>query len=134
MTETILKAENLTKVYTRGREKIKALNNVSLEIKRGDFAVIQGVSGSGKTTLLQLLGGLDYPSGGNIYFAGKDITKAKNALVKIRQNHIGFVFQSFNLIPTLSAFENVEAALVAAGVYGKKRKERALLLLKQVRL
>ncbi|MGW2690261.1 ABC transporter ATP-binding protein [Streptomyces sp. NPDC001296] len=125
----------VTKRYTRGKETINALDGVDLTIGDGDRLVIQGPTGGGKSTLLQMLGGLDKPTGGSVELDGIDLAKLSEArLTKVRSENIGFVFQSFNLIPTLTAQENVETALVPLGVKGKERRERAAQALESVGL
>ncbi|KUJ39743.1 putative ABC transporter ATP-binding protein YknY [Streptomyces sp. MBT84] len=125
----------VTKRYTRGKETILALDGVDLAIGDGDRLVIQGPTGGGKSTLLQMLGGLDKPSAGSVELDGVDLAKLSEArLTKVRSENIGFVFQSFNLIPTLTAQENVETALVPLGVKAKERRERAAEALRSVGL
>ncbi|NEA62456.1 ABC transporter ATP-binding protein [Streptomyces sp. SID12488] len=127
--------KGVTKRYTRGRETVDALAGIDLTIADGDRLVIQGPTGGGKSTLLQMLGGLDRPTGGSIDLDGTDLAKlSESRLTKVRSENIGFVFQSFNLIPTLSAQENVETALVPLGVKGRERRERAAEALKSVGL
>jgi putative ABC transport system ATP-binding protein len=117
---------NVTKRYTRGKDTVHALDGVDLSIADGDRLVIQGPTGGGKSTLLQMLGGLDRPTAGEVVLDGTDLAKLSEAkLTRVRSENIGFVFQSFNLIPTLTAQENVETALVPLGVKGKERRERA---------
>lgn len=109
---SIIKTEKLIKQYKQGTKTINAVDDTSLDIKEGDFVVVIGPSGSGKSTLLQLLGGLDRPTTGKIEIAGIEMTKAsENKMTKTRRENIGFIFQNFNLIPTLTAAENVEAAI-----------------------
>ncbi|MDX3307905.1 ABC transporter ATP-binding protein [Streptomyces sp. NPDC054884] len=125
----------VTKRYTRGRETVHALDGVDLTVPDGDRLVIQGPTGGGKSTLLQMIGALDRPSEGEIVFDGVDLAKLSEArLTKVRSENIGFVFQSFNLIPTLNAQENVETALVPLGVKGGERRERAAEALRSVGL
>ncbi|MFI7408830.1 ABC transporter ATP-binding protein [Streptomyces sp. NPDC049627] len=127
--------KNVTKRYTRGKESVDALDGVDLTIADGDRLVIQGPTGGGKSTLLQMLGGLDRPTAGEVVLDGTDLAKLSEArLTKVRSENIGFVFQSFNLIPTLTAQENVETALVPLGVKPKDRRERAAEALKSVGL
>lgn len=117
---------NLTKRYTRGKDTVHALDLVDLSIADGDRLVIQGPTGGGKSTLLQMLGGLDRPTSGEVVLDGTDLAGLSEAkLTKVRSENIGFVFQSFNLIPTLTAQENVETALVPLGVKTRERRERA---------
>lgn len=126
---------NVTKRYTRGKETVHALDGVDLTIPDGDRLVIQGPTGGGKSTLLQMLGGLDRPSSGEVVLDGTDLAKLSEAkLTRVRSANIGFVFQSFNLIPTLTAQENVETALVPLGAKAKERRERAAEALKSVGL
>ncbi|MCX5050667.1 MULTISPECIES: ABC transporter ATP-binding protein [unclassified Streptomyces] len=126
---------NVTKRYTRGRDTVTALDAVDLTIADGDRLVIQGPTGGGKSTLLQMLGGLDRPTSGEVVLDGTDLARLSEAkLTKVRSENIGFVFQSFNLIPTLTAQENVETALVPLGVKVKERRERAAEALKSVGL
>ncbi|BAC71031.1 MULTISPECIES: ABC transporter ATP-binding protein [Streptomyces] len=125
----------VSKRYTRGKDTINALDGIDLTIGDGDRLVIQGPTGGGKSTLLQMLGGLDKPTAGSIELDGTDLARLSEAkLTKVRSENIGFVFQSFNLIPTLTAQENVETALVPLGVKVKDRRERAAEALKSVGL
>ena len=115
MSKPIVKASGLTKVYIRGTEEVYAVNGVDLEINDGDFVALMGPSGSGKTTLLDLIGCLDNASAGRLEVFGKDVSKVKeNSLVGLRRGHIGFIFQEFLLIPSLTAIENVELSLYFA--------------------
>ncbi|MGV9450777.1 ABC transporter ATP-binding protein [Streptomyces sp. NPDC003635] len=126
---------NVTKRYSRGKETVHALDGVDLTIADGDRLVIQGPTGGGKSTLLQMLGGLDRPTSGEVVLDGTDLAKLSEAkLTGVRSANIGFVFQSFNLIPTLTAQENVETALVPLGVKVKDRREQAAEALKSVGL
>ncbi|MFF1542976.1 ABC transporter ATP-binding protein [Streptomyces sp. NPDC058291] len=125
----------VTKRYTRGRDTVHALDGVDLTVPDGDRLVIQGPTGGGKSTLLQMIGALDRPTEGEIVLDGVDLAKLSEArLTKVRSENIGFVFQSFNLIPTLNAQENVETALVPLGVKRGERRERAAEALKSVGL
>ena len=104
----VLKTEALTKIYGVGENKVTALDNAQMSVKQGEFVAIVGTSGSGKSTLLHLLGGLDRPTSGKVYVENKDIFSLKDeALTIFRRRKIGFVFQSFNLVPTLNVFENI---------------------------
>ncbi|MCX5678583.1 MAG: ABC transporter ATP-binding protein [Candidatus Omnitrophica bacterium] len=115
MKKTMIKASGLTKVYIRGTEEVYAVNSINLEINDGDFIALMGPSGSGKTTLLDLIGCLDNVSSGRLEVFGKDVSKVKeNSLVGLRRGHIGFIFQEFLLIPSLTAIENVELSLYFA--------------------
>ena len=125
----------VTKDYRKGRDTVHALSGVGLTIDDGEWLAIQGPTGHGKTTLLQLLGGLDRPTAGSIEFAGQDFAAMTEAqLTSVRARAIGFVFQTFNLIPTLSAAENVETALVPLRVPTAQRRARAAQALASVGL
>ena len=127
----------LTKVYNGKRkgEKVHALQGVDVVIPDNDMLAIQGPTGHGKSTLLQLLGGLDRPSGGSLKFDGQELAKmGEMQLTKLRAQNFGYIFQGFNLIPTLSAQENVETALVPLGIPATERRERAVKALTEVGL
>ncbi|MFC9246847.1 ABC transporter ATP-binding protein [Streptomyces sp. NPDC057136] len=125
----------VTKRYRRGKTIVNALDGVDLTIEDGGRLVIQGPTGGGKSTLLQMLGGLDRPTEGSVELDGVDLAKLPEArLTKVRAESIGFVFQSFNLIPTLTAQENVETALVPLGLGAKTRRQRAAEALESVGL
>ena len=133
--ETIVDVRDVTRRFRVGDEDVWAVRDVSLHIGRGTFVALMGRSGSGKTTLLNLLAGLDHPDRGTIRLAGQDITSASEPqLLEVRRHTIGFVFQSFGLLPLLSAFENVEVALRIAGVGLRERRERTQELLRLVDL
>jgi putative ABC transport system ATP-binding protein len=135
MSEYVLEAENLTKVYEAGENRVVALSDISLQVRRGEFVSIMGPSGSGKTTLLSVLGCLDKPTSGRVIIDGLDVTAMKEAeLPKIRAEKIGFVFQAFNLLPTLTAIENVELPMERGKIPKGKRRARALKLLRSVGL
>ena len=120
------KLTNVTKDYPKGRQTVHALRGVDLEIADAEWLAIQGPTGHGKSTLLQILGGLDRPSSGSVDFNGRDLAKLRETeMTKMRATSIGFIFQTFNLIPTLSAQENVETALVPLGVSDRSRRARA---------
>jgi putative ABC transport system ATP-binding protein len=125
----------VTKVYRKGRHTVHALRGVDLVIEDGDWLAIQGPTGHGKSTLLQILGALDRPTSGTVEFRGQDLASLQESqLTRVRATSIGFIFQTFNLIPTLSAQENVEAALVPLGVTNAERRERAARALAEVSL
>lgn len=131
----VIKVESLCKVYQMGDIEVKALKDVDLEIKKGEFVAIMGTSGSGKSTLMNILGCLDRPTSGDYYLEGIDIRdKTDNELSEIRNKKVGFVFQSFNLIPRTSALRNVELPMVYAKVKARVREERAMDLLDKVGL
>lgn len=126
---------NVTKIYTMDHVEVPALRGVSLTILRGEFVSIMGPSGSGKSTLMNIIGCLDKPTRGRVILDGKDVTKlGDNALAEYRRKKIGFVFQQFNLIPRLTALENVALPMWFAGVEKKRRLLRAARLLRQVGL
>ena len=129
------KLTNVTKDYPKGRETVHALRGVDVEIPDSEWLAIQGPTGHGKSTLLQILGGLDRPTSGSVEFDGRDLARTREAeMTKVRATSIGFIFQTFNLIPTLSAQENVETALVPLGVSGASRRARAAEALNSVGL
>ena len=120
----VLKAVNLTKIYGKGENQVRALDGVSLSVEQGQFAAVVGTSGSGKSTLLHMLGGLDRPDEGKVYVDGKDIFSLKEeALTIFRRRKIGFVFQSYNLVPVLSVYENVALPVELDG----KKADRAFI-------
>jgi putative ABC transport system ATP-binding protein len=120
------KLTNVVKDYPKGRDVVHALRGVNLEIADAEWLSIQGPTGHGKSTLLQLLGGLDRPTSGALELEGRDLARlGEGAMTKVRASSIGFIFQTFNLIPTLSAQENVETALVPLGIGNASRKARA---------
>jgi putative ABC transport system ATP-binding protein len=120
------KLTKIVKDYPKGRDVVHALRGVNLEIGDGEWLSIQGPTGHGKSTLLQLLGGLDRPTSGSLELEGRELARlGEGSMTKVRASTIGFIFQTFNLIPTLSAQENVETALVPLGVSGASRKSRA---------
>jgi putative ABC transport system ATP-binding protein len=129
------KLSGVTKTYQKGSRQVAALRGVDLVIEDGEWLAVQGRTGHGKTTLLQMLGGLDRPSAGVIEFDGQDLAAMREAqLTRVRAAAIGFIFQTFNLIPTLSAQENVEAALVPLHSAADERRQRATAALESVGL
>ena len=133
--EEIIRLEHISKIYHPGENEIRALSDVSLTIHKGEFVAIVGQSGSGKSTLMNLLGCLDTPSEGAYILEGSDVsTLSDHQLSAIRNRQIGFIFQGFNLIPSLTALENVELPLLYAGVGAEERKERAVAALGRVGL
>jgi putative ABC transport system ATP-binding protein len=132
---SIITTTDLYKVYAETKIPVKALNGISLAIEEAEFTAIVGPSGSGKTTLLNMLGGLDTPSSGEVHINGINITSLPSSrLIDFRLHNIGFVFQSFNLIPVLTARENVEFILQLQGVNKAARQQRAIELLEAVGL
>jgi len=135
MSEPVLETEKLNKIYKLGNSTIRALSDINLKVERGDFVSIMGPSGSGKTTLLNILGCLDRPTSGKVILDGVDVTLLpEKELYKIRRYKVGFVFQTFNLIPYLSALENVELPMESTGKSKREMRERARELLKLVGL
>jgi putative ABC transport system ATP-binding protein len=131
----VYELRDVSKTYTLGGNQVHAVRDVELTVAAGEAAAIVGPSGSGKTTLLQLLGALDRPSGGEVLFEGRDIARLGDAeLGKLRLQTFGFVFQQFNLIPTLTAAQNVEIALAPSGLSGDERRAHVLKLLDSVGL
>ncbi len=127
--------ENVTKTYGQGDHVVRAVDGVDLTVAEGEFLVIAGASGSGKTTLLQLLGGLDRPSGGRVVFEERDLAKlGDDELARLRLRTLGFIFQQFNLIPTLTARQNVELAMAPTGIRKEERRRRGESLLDSVGL
>jgi putative ABC transport system ATP-binding protein len=130
MGEPVLRVNNLSKTYMQGKIPVHALSNVSFEVEKGEFLSIVGPSGSGKSTLLSLIGLLDKPTSGSVFIDGIEVTTVREGEVpKLRREKIGFVFQHFNLIPTLTALENVDIAMRFARVPKSERKKRAVELL-----
>lgn len=135
MREPLIKVRDLCKVYNPGENEVRALDHVDLSIDKGELVGIIGHSGSGKSTLMNMLGCLDVPTSGNYYLNGKDVSNmTDDELSDVRNVEIGFIFQGFNLIPNLSAKENVELPLIYRGVSKKEREELAVESLKAVGL
>ncbi len=131
----LVQVKNVSKVYKRDTLEIPVLQNLSLDVSEGEFVALMGPSGSGKTTLLNLISGIDQPTSGSIIVAGTDIAKLnESALAKWRSNNIGFVFQFYNLMPVLTAYENVELPLLLTNLSKKEKKERVEMVLKVVGL
>jgi len=131
----VIESHNLSKIYNPDTIPVCAVNGVDLQIEEGEFTALVGPSGSGKTTLLNLIGGLDYPTGGDVKVAGVDITNmSENKLIDFRLRNIGFVFQAYNLIPVLTASENVEFVMLLQKTSKKEREKRAIDLLTEVGL
>lgn len=133
--EPVIEVKNLYKIYRVGETKVRALNGVDFTINRGDFCSIVGTSGSGKSTLLNMMAGLEKPTKGEILIAGEHIeNKTENQLVAFRREHIGFIFQSFNLLGTMNAIENVALPLTFQGIDKKLRNKKAEEMLELVGL
>lgn len=130
---SVIKTENITKIYNQTVVPVYALNGVSIEIEKGEFTAIVGPSGCGKTTLLNILGGLDYPTSGKVEIAHTNITEmSDNQLINFRLKNIGFVFQAYNLIPVLTTLENVEFIMLLQKLSKKERRARSMELLTQM--
>ena len=135
MTTSIIDMGGIRKVYDTGKVKVEALQSIDLSVGMGEFVAIVGPSGSGKSTLMNLIGCLDTPSDGRYRLGGEDVSKfTRDELADVRNRRVGFVFQGFNLLPQISAFENVEMPLLFGGVAPKKRRERVEQLLTRVGL
>ncbi|MFA6542322.1 MAG: ABC transporter ATP-binding protein [Bacteroidota bacterium] len=131
----LVQVQNVSKIYKRGTLEIPVLQNISIDVPEGEFLAMMGPSGSGKTTLLNLISGIDKPTGGSIIIDGTDIAKlGESSLAKWRSRHIGFVFQFYNLMPVLTAYENVELPLLLTNLSKKQKKERVEMVLKVVGL
>ena len=131
----MVSVQNVTKTYKRGSEELKVLDSLSLDVPEGEFVALMGPSGSGKTTLLNLIAGIDRPTSGAVNVGGQNIaTLSEGDLAKWRSRSVGFIFQFYNLIPVLSATENVELPLLLTNLSKKERRERALTALKVVGL
>lgn len=134
-SKEVIRVSQLYKIYRVGEEKVRALNGVDFSIYKGEFCAIVGTSGSGKSTLLNMLAGLEKPTKGEIVIAGQHLEKkSENQLVKFRREHIGFIFQSFNLLPTMNALENVALPLTFQGMDKARRMKRASAVLDLVGL
>jgi putative ABC transport system ATP-binding protein len=135
MAKPVVEIRDLSKVFQRDSFSVTALENVSLTIHEGEFLCLMGPSGSGKTTLLNIIAGIDHPTGGQLSVLDADITSmSEDRLAAWRNVHVGFVFQTFNLIPVLTAYENVELPLLLTKLSSKERKEHVLTALKLVGL
>jgi putative ABC transport system ATP-binding protein len=135
MSPVVIDIENITKHYVMGEETVHALRGVSLQIRRGEYLAIMGPSGSGKSTLMNMLGCLDTPSSGRYFFNGKDVSAMDDdELATIRNHEIGFVFQTFNLLPRSTSLRNVELPLIYAGLDPEAREEKAAQVLQEVGL
>ncbi|MEI6125272.1 MAG: ABC transporter ATP-binding protein [Pseudomonadota bacterium] len=134
-TNALIQVRNLDKTYVRGGEVIHVLQGLNLDVEEGEFVAFMGPSGSGKTTLLNLLGGLDLPSAGSITVAGDEVTRMSGSkLTSWRARHVGFIFQMYNLIPVLTAFQNVELPLLLTSLSKTERRQHVELALSVVGL
>jgi putative ABC transport system ATP-binding protein len=135
MDQPIVKLDNVSKFYQQGKVTVKAVEDLSLSLNAGDFVALSGPSGSGKTTILNLIGALDEPTSGTVWLEGLDLSQQnRTRLSKIRRDRIGFVFQSYNLIPVLTAFENAEFVLALQGVPADERQKRVQAIMQEVGL
>jgi putative ABC transport system ATP-binding protein len=135
MNDALLETRGVSRHYQMGTTTVVALAGVSIAVGEGEFVALQGTSGSGKSTLLNLIGGLDQPTGGEIVFEGRSLAPlSKREMARYRRHAVGMIFQNFNLIPTMTAVENVTLALAFGGVRGRERDERARALLERVGL
>lgn len=135
LNQAIIRLENIQKSYFMGNQAIPVLKGITLDIRKNEYVALMGPSGSGKSTLMNILGCLDSPTGGRYILNDKDVSKmADDDLAEVRNSEIGFVFQQFNLLPRLSAAENVALPLIYAGISKKERTERALTALEKVGL
>jgi putative ABC transport system ATP-binding protein len=135
MDQPIVKLNNVSKFYQQGKVTVKAVEDLSLSLNTGDFVALSGPSGSGKTTILNLIGALDEPTSGTVWLEGLDLSQQnRTRLSKIRRDRIGFVFQSYNLIPVLTAFENAEFVLALQGVPADERQKRVQAIMQEVGL
>jgi len=133
--DIVVETVNLNKDYYLGEITVPALRDINLKVKKGEFIVIMGPSGSGKSTLLNMIGGLDNPTSGKVYINGQDISQMSDGtLTELRAQEIGFIFQFYNLVPVLTAFENVELPMMVNGISEKEGKKRAKELLEMVGL
>jgi putative ABC transport system ATP-binding protein len=134
-TDAMIRIRNVTKAYERGKQKVQVLHGLTLDVPRGDFVALMGPSGSGKTTLLNLVGGLDLPTSGEVIVDGQRIdAMSGGALAKWRSQHVGFVFQFYNLMPVLSAERNVELPLLLTNLSAAERRKRVAIALEVVGL
>jgi putative ABC transport system ATP-binding protein len=132
---SLLAAQEVSKIYQMGTNSVAALDDVSMDVKEGEFVAIQGTSGSGKSTLLNVLGGLDHPTKGEVFFASRPLGPfSKREMARYRRFSVGMIFQNFNLIPTMTARENVALALAFGGLRGVQRRTRSVELLERVGL
>jgi putative ABC transport system ATP-binding protein len=135
METPIVRLEKATKVYQQGKVEVRAVDGVSIDIAKGDFAALCGPSGSGKTTILNLIGGLDVPTHGKVFLEDQELsTLSRSQLSAVRRDRIGFVFQAYNLIPVMTAYENAEFVLNLQGVSDRECRDRVMAILKDVGL
>ncbi len=129
----LIRLENVSKIYSSDGVAVNALNDINLSIYNGEYTVVAGPSGSGKTTLLNIIGTLDKPTTGKVYIINQDIAnKKKKELSRLRLEKLGFIFQAYNLIPVLTALENIEFAMMIKGIKEKERKDKAIQIMKEL--
>lgn len=134
-TEVVVRLSDVEKTYRQGRVDVHALRGLDLDVRRGEFTALTGPSGSGKTTALNLIGALDRPTIGKVWLEGIELGRlGRSRLGRLRRDHIGFVFQAYNLIPVLTAYENAEMVLALQGVSRSERRQRVMALLEEVGL
>ncbi len=132
-TEYIAQLEQVSRVYYQGKVEVKAVDNLDLQIEPGEFSALCGPSGSGKTTILNMIGALDMPTSGSVYLEGRDLSNLNSGeLSQIRRDRVGFVFQAYNLVPVLTAYENAEFVLALQNVPLQERRERVIAVLEEV--
>ena len=133
MITEIIRTENLDKIYRDNGIPVHALKKINFTVNKGEFTVLAGPSGSGKTTLLNLIGALDSPTAGKVFFEGTDISNKKpKQLSSLRLNKLGFIFQAYNLIPVLTAIENIEFSMMLSGISQKIRRQRAIQVMEEL--
>ena len=131
--EYIAQLENVSRIYYQGKVEVKAVDNLDLQFKPGEFSALCGPSGSGKTTILNMIGALDSPTSGSVYLEGEDLSNMSSGeLSRLRRDRVGFVFQAYNLVPVLTAYENAEFVLALQNVPEKERRERVMAVLEEV--
>ncbi|MCL7488581.1 MAG: ABC transporter ATP-binding protein [Desulfobulbaceae bacterium] len=131
--EYIARLDRVSRVYYQGRVEVRAVDNLDLLIRPGEFSALSGPSGSGKTTILNMIGALDMPTSGTVYLEGRDLTRlGRGELSRLRRDRVGFVFQAYNLVPVLTAYENAEFVLALQNVPVQERRDRVMAVLEEV--
>jgi len=131
--EYIARLDRVSRVYYQGRVEVRAVDNLDLQIRPGEFSALSGPSGSGKTTILNMIGALDMPTSGTVYLEGRDLTRlGRGELSRLRRDRVGFVFQAYNLVPVLTAYENAEFVLALQNVPVQERRDRVMAVLEEV--
>ncbi len=131
--EYIARLDRVSRVYYQGRVEVRAVDNLDLLIRPGEFSALSGPSGSGKTTILNMIGALDMPTSGKVYLEGRDLTRlGRGELSRLRRDRVGFVFQAYNLVPVLTAYENAEFVLALQNVPMQERRDRVMAVLEEV--